>query len=135
MQSNTHKHTIFHKQLTSVHDAEHDFKNLSLNSQVMSKINSNFSLVLKFLTGRWLVGRQSVHLVGDRLTGGRRSVGRWSVVGGRLVDGFKETQKNHCSKIVYSMNYPYFASNGLLVRVLDSKSRCSRFKTAVWLRG
>ena len=62
-----------------VHDAEHLFKVISY-----VKYEFKFFLVLKFHTDWWLVGRQLVHVVGGWL------VGRCSVVGGRLVGGFKE---------------------------------------------
>ena len=52
-------------------------------------------MVLKFLTGRWSVGRWSVHLVGDQWSMIGCSVGRCSAVGGRLVGGFKETLFNN----------------------------------------
>ena len=89
-----------------VHDAEHDFKNSVFKLIVYVKYEFKFFLVLKFLTGQCSVGRWSVHLVGGRLIGGRWSVvgcrwsvvawsvGRWPVVGGRLVGGFKESQSN-----------------------------------------
>ena len=54
-----------------VHDAEHDFENSVFNAIGYAKYEFRFFLVLKFLTGRWLV----------RLFGGRWSDGR--VVGGR----------------------------------------------------
>ena len=34
----------------------------------------------------------------------------------------------YCPEIIYSTNYPYFTSNGLVVWVLDSQSRVRRFK-------
>ena len=57
-------------------------------------------LVLVFLIGQWSIGRCSVHLVGAWLIGGRCSVvgwsiGKWLVVGGWLVDGFKRTLRGH----------------------------------------
>ena len=70
-----------------VHDAEHAFKVLSY-----VKYEFKFFLVLKFLTGWWSVGWWSVHLVVDRLAGSQLVGRRWSVVGGRLVGGFKETR-------------------------------------------
>ena len=59
-------------------------------------------LVLRFLIGWWSVGRWPVHLVGGWLVTGRWLVfiwlvGRLSVVGGRLVLGFKEIRDSSCS--------------------------------------
>ena len=54
-----------------VHDAEHGFKNCSFKVIDYAKYKFKFSLVLKHLTGRWLVGRWSVHLVSSLLVGGR----------------------------------------------------------------
>ena len=68
-----------------MHDAEHDFKDSVFKVIGHVKDEFRFFMLLKFLTGRWLV-----HLVGGRLVGGRWSVGRWLMVGGRLVGGFKE---------------------------------------------
>ena len=45
-----------------VYDAEHNFKNSLF--KVMSNMNSNFFLVLKFPTGRWSVERWSMGLIG-----------------------------------------------------------------------
>ena len=53
-----------------VHDAEHDFQNFVFKIIGYVNYESKFFLVLKFLTGRWSVGRRSVHLVGGRLVGG-----------------------------------------------------------------
>ena len=63
-----------------VHDVEHDFKNSVFKVIAYVKYEFKFLLVLRFLTGP-LVG--GLWLVGW-------SVGRWSVVGGRLVSGLKE---------------------------------------------
>ena len=50
-------------------------------------------LVIILLIGRRSVGRWSVHLVGGgHLVSGRWSFGWWSVLGGRLVGGFKKTR-------------------------------------------
>ena len=68
-----------------VHDAEHDFQNSVFKIIGYVKYEFKFFLVLKFLTGRWSVGWCVWSVVGW-------SVGRWSVAGGRLVDGFKETR-------------------------------------------
>ena len=57
---------------------------------LLSEINLKFVrefLVLIFPIGRWLVGWWLAHLVG-----GQWYVGRWSVVGGRLVGGFKKAR-------------------------------------------
>ena len=48
-------------------DAEHDFKNSLFKVIGYVKYEFNFFLVLKLLTGRWLVGQWSVHVVVDRL--------------------------------------------------------------------
>ena len=52
-----------------VHDGEHDFQNSVFKVIVYVKYEFNFFLVPKFLTGRWLVGWCSVHLVGGWLVG------------------------------------------------------------------
>ena len=44
-------------------DTEHDFQNSVFKVKDYVKYEFNFFRVLKFLTGRWLVGRWSVHLV------------------------------------------------------------------------
>ena len=69
-----------------MHDAEHDFQNLAFKAIDKSNMNLNFFWSSNFL------------LIGGRLVGGRCiqsvvgwSAGRGSVVGGRLVGGFKET--------------------------------------------
>ena len=43
------------------------------------KYEFKFFLVLKFLAGRWSVGRWKVHLVGGLLLNGQFSVVGWSV--------------------------------------------------------
>ena len=40
----------------------------------------------------------------------------------------------YCPEIIYSTNYPYFTSNGLVVWLLDSQSRVPRFKNTGWLQ-
>ena len=79
-----------------VRDSEHDFQNSVFKVIDYVKYEFKLILVLKFLTGWWSVDRWSVHLAGRRLIRDwwlvvGWSVGRWSVVGGRLVNGFKET--------------------------------------------
>ena len=81
-----------------VHDAEQDFKNSVFKVIGYVKYEFKFFLILKFLKSWW-----SVHLVGGRLVGGWWSVvgwwvGRWPVVGSRLVGGFKETQNPAVSR-------------------------------------
>ena len=40
----------------------------------------------------------------------------------------------YCPEIIYSTNYPYFTSNGLVVWLLDSQSRVPRFINTGWLQ-
>ena len=58
----------------SVHDAEHDFKNSVFKVILYVKYEIQIFLVLKSLTGWWLV-----HLVGGLLIGWWMVNGRWSV--------------------------------------------------------
>ena len=53
-----------------VNDAEHDFKYSVFKVVVHVKYEFKFSVVLIFLTGQWLVGQFSVHLVGGQLVSG-----------------------------------------------------------------
>ena len=61
-----------------VYDAQHNFKNSLF--KVMSNMNSNFFLILKFPTSRWSAERWSMDLIGGWQIGGRWSVG-WLVGG------------------------------------------------------
>ena len=75
-----------------VHDGEHDFKNSLFKVIGYVKYKFTFFLVHKFFAGRWSVGQWSVKVVGGQWSVVGWSVGRWSVVSGRLVDGFKEAR-------------------------------------------
>ena len=70
-----------------VHDGEHDFKNSLFKVIGYVKYKFTFFLVHKFFAGRW-----SVKVVGGQWSVVGWSVGRWSVVSGRLVDCFKEAR-------------------------------------------
>ena len=75
-----------------VRDGEDDFKNSLFKVKGYVKYKFKFFLVHKFLAGRWLVGQWSVKVVGGQWSVVGCSVGRWSVVSDRLVDGFKEAR-------------------------------------------
>ena len=98
-------------------------------------------LVLIFLIGQWLVGHWSVHLVDGRLLSGQWqvvgwSVGRQSVVGGSLVDGFKKTQIYCLSSALISLRLDIFVSHTNIARNLHLpgfEKNTAKLKTFLFL--
>ena len=84
------KHSGFNQKIVT-----HVLNNISRTRPYIFLSEIILKFVIEFLVLRFLFDPWSMHLVGCRLADGRWSlvdcsVGRYSVVGGRLIGGFKK---------------------------------------------